>query len=104
MTLKSNLHNNLEHSVYNCEKLGDPRNCQSKPKSRQFFYMESEPGELAAITKKVLVFINNCLRKILHIRWPETISNSELWQKTNQLPAEDKIKKRRWRWIVHEHT
>ncbi|VDO87338.1 unnamed protein product [Schistosoma margrebowiei] len=36
---------------------------------------------------------------ILNIRWPDTISNSLLWERTNQLPAEEKIRKRRWKWI-----
>ncbi|VDP16337.1 unnamed protein product [Schistosoma margrebowiei] len=35
--------------------------------------------------KKVQVFINNCLLKILNIHWPDTISNSLLWERTNQL-------------------
>ncbi|VDO65636.1 unnamed protein product [Schistosoma margrebowiei] len=51
--------------------------------------------------KKVQVFINVCLRKILNIHWPDTISNSLLWERTNQLPAEEEIKKRRWKWIGH---
>ncbi|CAH8633484.1 unnamed protein product [Schistosoma curassoni] len=51
--------------------------------------------------KKVQVFINNCLRKILNIHWPDTISNSLLWERTNQLPAEEEIRKRRWKWIGH---
>ncbi|VDO66887.1 unnamed protein product [Schistosoma curassoni] len=51
--------------------------------------------------KKVQVFINNCLRKILNIHWPDTISNSLLWERTNQLRAEEEIKKRRWKWIGH---
>jgi hypothetical protein len=38
------------------------------------------------------VFINNCLRRILNIRWPEKISNKELWQKTNQPPVEEELK------------
>ncbi|VDO66146.1 unnamed protein product [Schistosoma margrebowiei] len=50
--------------------------------------------------KKVQVFINSCLRKILNIHWPDTISNSLLWERTNQLPAEE-IRKRRWKWIGH---
>ncbi|XP_073714068.1 uncharacterized protein [Misgurnus anguillicaudatus] len=54
-----------------------------------------------ATTKKVQTFINSCMRKILQIRWPNTISNHDLWQKTNQLPAEDEILKRRWRWLGH---
>ncbi|VDO73619.1 unnamed protein product [Schistosoma curassoni] len=39
--------------------------------------------------------------KILNIHWPDTISNSLLWERTNQLPAEEVIRKRRWKWIEH---
>ncbi|VDO67373.1 unnamed protein product [Schistosoma curassoni] len=53
------------------------------------------------IIKKVQVFINSCLRKILNIPWPDTISNSLLWERTNKLPAEEEIRKRRWKWIGH---
>ena len=28
--------------------------------------------------------------------WPDTISNTDLWQRTHQLPAEDKIQNGRW--------
>ncbi|VDP51636.1 unnamed protein product [Schistosoma margrebowiei] len=51
--------------------------------------------------KKVQVFINSCLRKILNIDWPDTINNSLLWERTNQLPAEEEIRKRRWKSIIH---
>ncbi|VDO67429.1 unnamed protein product [Schistosoma margrebowiei] len=51
--------------------------------------------------KKVQVFINSCLRKILNIHWPDTISNSLLWERTNQLPAEEENRKRRRKWIGH---
>ncbi|VDP19435.1 unnamed protein product [Schistosoma margrebowiei] len=54
-----------------------------------------------AIIKKVQVCINSCLLKILNIHWPNTISNSLLWERTNQSPAEEDIKKRRWEWIGH---
>ncbi|VDP38056.1 unnamed protein product [Schistosoma mattheei] len=50
--------------------------------------------------KKVKVFINGCLRKILNIHWPDTTSNSLLWERTNQIPDEE-IRKRRWKWIGH---
>ncbi|VDO83129.1 unnamed protein product [Schistosoma margrebowiei] len=53
------------------------------------------------IIKKVQVFINSCLRKILNIHRPDTISNSLLWERTNQLPDEKVIRKRRWKWIGH---
>ncbi|VDO86879.1 unnamed protein product [Schistosoma margrebowiei] len=51
--------------------------------------------------KKVQVFINSCLRKILNIHRRDTISNSLLWERTNQLPAEEEIRKRRRKWIGH---
>ena len=44
---------------------------------------------------KVQTFINSCLRCILRIHWPETISNVNLWERTKQLPAEDQIRRRR---------
>ena len=50
---------------------------------------------------KVQSFVNTCLRKILRIHWPETISNTELWERTNQVPVRDDITQRKWRWIGH---
>ncbi|VDO61626.1 unnamed protein product [Schistosoma margrebowiei] len=54
-----------------------------------------------AIIQKIQVFINSCLRKILQIRWPDTISNNVLWERTNQIPAEEEIRKKRCKWIGH---
>ncbi|VDO58263.1 unnamed protein product [Schistosoma margrebowiei] len=54
-----------------------------------------------AIIQKIQVFINSCLRKILQIRWPDNISNNLLWEKTNQIPREEGIKKKHWKWIEH---
>ncbi|CAH8630689.1 unnamed protein product [Schistosoma intercalatum] len=51
--------------------------------------------------KKVQVFLNGCLGKILNIHWPDTINNSLPWEKTNQLPAEEKIRRRLWKRIGH---
>ncbi|VDO74413.1 unnamed protein product [Schistosoma mattheei] len=53
------------------------------------------------IIKKVQGFINSFLRKILNIHWSDTVSNKLLWERTNQLPAEVAIRKRRWKWIGH---
>ncbi|VDP30677.1 unnamed protein product [Schistosoma margrebowiei] len=52
-----------------------------------------------AIIQKIQVFINSYLRKILRIRWPDTISNNVLWERTNKIPAEEEIRKKRWKWI-----
>jgi hypothetical protein len=46
-------------------------------------------------------FINWCLWKVLWIRWPETITNEELWERTGQKPLDRQIKKRKWSWIGH---
>ncbi|VDP53697.1 unnamed protein product, partial [Schistosoma margrebowiei] len=53
------------------------------------------------IIKKIQVFINSCPCKLLNIRWTFTISNSLLWERTNQLPAKGEIRKRRWKWMGH---
>ena len=53
------------------------------------------------IQKKIQTFINTCLRGILRIRWPEIITNEDLWRTTKQRPVEAEIKQRRWRWIGH---
>ncbi|VDO50299.1 unnamed protein product [Schistosoma margrebowiei] len=64
-------------------------------------YGAETPRTTTTNTNKVQVFINGCLRKILNIHWPNTISNSLLWKRTNQLPAKEEIRKRRWKWIGH---
>ena len=47
-------------------------------------------------------FVNTCLRQILRIIWrPGTISNKELWRRTQQRPIPDAIKERKWRWVGH---
>ncbi|VDP54836.1 unnamed protein product [Schistosoma margrebowiei] len=35
------------------------------------------------------------------IRWPDSISNNVLWERTNQIPAEEEIRKKHWKWIGH---
>ncbi|VDP32404.1 unnamed protein product [Schistosoma margrebowiei] len=45
-----------------------------------------------AIIQKIQVFINSCLRKILRISWPDTISNNQMWERRNQITAEEEIR------------
>ena len=54
-----------------------------------------------ASMKKIQTFINQCLRRILRIHWPETISNENLWARVQQTPVEEDIQRRRWRWLGH---
>ena len=50
---------------------------------------------------KLQTFIDRCLRNILNIRWPEVVSNEQLWDRTSQAPIATDIKKRKWGWIGH---
>ena len=47
------------------------------------------------------VLQNRCLRKILNIFWPKTISNVELHWKMSTSSIMTEIKRRRWTWIGH---
>ena len=53
------------------------------------------------INHRLEVFQNRCLRKILKIFWPNTISNVELHRRTSTQPITLEIKQRRWQWIGH---
>ncbi|CAG2252109.1 unnamed protein product [Mytilus edulis] len=57
--------------------------------------------ETAASIKSIQTFVNKCLRNILNIRWPNKISNNELWRRTKQQPTTQTIRARKWKWIGH---
>ena len=50
---------------------------------------------------KLSVFHTYNLRRILHILWPNTISDQQLLARCNQDSMETIIMRRRWRWIGH---
>ncbi len=52
-------------------------------------------------SKRLNSWQNRCLRKILRIFWPQTITNVELYNQTRQEPLNNYIKRRRWKWIGH---
>jgi len=47
------------------------------------------------------IFHRKCLRRILGIFWPYTISNCELYERAREGPISETLKVRRWRWIGH---
>ena len=55
----------------------------------------------AKLAHKLETFQNRCLRKILGVFWPNTITNEELHRKTDATSLATQIKKRRWRWLGH---
>ncbi|KAL6491468.1 hypothetical protein MHYP_G00018130 [Metynnis hypsauchen] len=67
---------------------------------KAFLLYGSETWQVTnTISNKLHIFINKCLRHILNIRWPEKISNTELWTRTSQKPVSEDIKKRKWGWL-----
>ena len=62
-------------------------------------------SELWTVTQKlestIDVFQRNLLRQILKIRWPDKISNEQLYKMTNQKPWSQEVKKRRISWYGH---
>ena len=52
-----------------------------------------------ATMQKIQTFINMCLGRIFNIRWPEKISNEELWQRAEKEPVDQQIRRRKWGWI-----
>lgn len=55
-----------------------------------------------SICSKVLslcIFVNKCLRRILKIFWPQSITNADLYARTETEPLIVTIKRRKWRWI-----
>ncbi|XP_073832582.1 uncharacterized protein [Musca autumnalis] len=59
-------------------------------------------GIFDSSVKSVLLYgSTTCLRRILRIYWPNTISTNDLLDLTNNIPVEKEIKKRKWTWIGH---
>ena len=53
------------------------------------------------ILNQLQTFFNRCLRRLLGIYWPNTISNANLWDLTKQDTLETQIRRRKWVWIGH---
>jgi hypothetical protein len=57
--------------------------------------------DTASSIKALQVFLNRCIRTIMGVRWPYTVSNKELWRKTKQQQINLTIRSRRWKGIGH---
>ena len=53
------------------------------------------------ITRRLQIFVNKRLRRILNIKWTCKITTKELWRTTHQKSIENQIKRRKWNWIGH---
>ena len=52
-----------------------------------------------ATVTKVQTFINSFLRRILTVHWRDKISKISLWERTQRIPGEQEMGRRRWEWI-----
>jgi len=48
------------------------------------------------ITRRLQIFVNKCLRRIMNIKWTDKITNEELWRITHQMPIENQITRIKW--------
>jgi len=48
------------------------------------------------ITRRLQIFVNKCLRRIMSIKRTNKITNEELWRITRQKSIENLIKRRKW--------
>ncbi|PVD27886.1 hypothetical protein C0Q70_10461 [Pomacea canaliculata] len=53
------------------------------------------------ISNKLEVFQKRCLRRILNIFWPNTITNEELHRRPETETITTQVQRRRWQWIGH---
>ena len=51
--------------------------------------------------KKLGAFQYKCMKRILRIRWPRTISHQQIQETTGVSRTSDEIRRRRWNWIGH---
>ena len=51
--------------------------------------------------KRINVFQNRCLRRIMKIKWQDKISNRELLKRANVKRLSEEVRRRRWRFIGH---
>ena len=57
--------------------------------------------EAQAEAKKLDGFQYKCMKRILRIRWPQTISHQQIQENTEVNSTSDEIRRRRWNWIGH---
>lgn len=71
----------------------------SNAKSMLLPYTVAKHGLHGRNMKKMQVFINKCVRRILKVHCLNIITNKELWQTTKQESIKKEIGRRMWNWI-----
>ena len=50
------------------------------------------------ITRRLQIFVNKCLRRIMNIKWTDKITKEEQWRTTQQKPIKNQIERRKLNW------
>jgi hypothetical protein len=79
---------------HNISKRTKLRICNTNVKSTLLYACETWKVT-QRITNTLQGFINRCLRRIVNIRWPEIMSNEDVWKITNQQTVSIQIKRRK---------
>ena len=53
------------------------------------------------ITRRLQIFVNKCLMRIMNVKRTDKITNEELWRISHQKSIANQIKRRKWNWIGH---
>ena len=53
------------------------------------------------IESRMRGFEGRCLRRILHIKWQDHVSNEEVKRRTGVNSINEEVKRRRWTWLGH---
>ena len=53
------------------------------------------------IESRMRGFEGRCLRRILHIKWQDHVSNEEVRRRTGINGINEEVKRRRWTWLGH---
>jgi len=61
-----------------------------------------EAWKLTKTEAKLDGFQYKCMKRILRIRCPQTISHQQLQENTGVIRTSDEIRRRRWNWIGHK--
>lgn len=59
----------------------------------------NQTASASAIENQIQVFLKRCLRHVLRTRWPEVMSNAELWKPTNCEQLKVVIIRWGWSWF-----
>ena len=99
----------LDRLFIGCKEYGTPvrlaerrrHNCLKQLLGEVLMYGWEASKLTKTEAKKLGGFQYKCMKRILRIRWPQTISHQQIQENTGVNRTSDEIRRRRWNWIGH---